>query len=292
MALTYNQFLNNYQSTLDAWLGGVLDTAKDDPNVQAAQLFVGGNLPQPTYLLAVEPTAVGERASDPEGNTVKVTLTTTGVAAGTKLAYTLVDNSPVDGGEVNAADFTPASLIGEFTVGADGKATAILTLAADEQKEGAEAFTVKLDNDKATSDLVTIADTSVPVDLFMKVDLAGRVEGAVVTGVKGVAEAFTLSFDSVNGTTAVAVAGKAAVVTIEGFVVGEDILRFDDASDPAVSAATFLTLANISADPFGDPPLTNVAFLPPTPDADGSVITLAGIQDATLGGITPFFEVI
>lgn len=108
-----------------------------------------------SYKLTVDKTEVNETA---DNNTVTVTLTTKGVAAGTELGYTIA-------GGVSAEDFVDLeALTGTFTVGADGMATVDLTLAEDKLTEDDETFTVKLDNGKATSVSVTVQDTSTPSD--------------------------------------------------------------------------------------------------------------------------------
>lgn len=102
---------------------------------------------------------------------------------------------------------------------------------------------------------------------------------------------FTLSFDSSSGNAL----SSDAVVSITGFDPAEDILRFDDQNATAQDAATFLNGAGgaiVASNGFAG--VTTVSFqddnaadaVPP------AQLTLVGITDATLGGATPFFEVV
>ena len=105
----------------------------------------------PTYALAA-----GATSAD-EGTTATFTLTTTNVAAGTKVPYTLTG--------VQAADVVGGLLTGEATVDAAGKATITVALAADATTEGAETLTVTLDG-KAVSASTTVNDTSLAPTIF------------------------------------------------------------------------------------------------------------------------------
>ena len=104
--------------------------------------------PVPTYALAVSVPEVDE------GGTVTFTLTTTNVAAGTEVGFTLI------GTGVELADLANNSLFGSFIVGADGKATQQRTLVADNKTEGPEVLTLKL-NARSESASVTVKDSSV-----------------------------------------------------------------------------------------------------------------------------------
>ncbi|MBK5929407.1 beta strand repeat-containing protein [Halochromatium salexigens] len=115
-----------------------------------------------------------------------------------------------------------------------------------------------------------------------------------VTAVEGEQEVFVLNFDSSTGASL----SSDAVVTIEGFTVGEDMLRFDDAAEPPLSAADFLDVeaggALVVPNGFATPPTTVISFQDddPADELDPAQITLSGINDASLGGETPFYEVV
>lgn len=120
------------------------------------------------------------------------------------------------------------------------------------------------------------------------VDLSGE---TAVTGVVGTAEIFTLSFDSSSGNAL----SSDAVVSLTNFTVGEDILRFDDANGTPQDAATFLNGAGgavVASNGFAGE--TTISFQDDNAaDAiPAAQVTLVGITDATLGGGTPFFEVV
>lgn len=120
------------------------------------------------------------------------------------------------------------------------------------------------------------------------VDLTGQ---TAVTAAAGTAETFVLTFDSSSGNAL----SSDAVVSITGFDPAEDILRFDDANATPQAAATFLNGAGgavVASNGFAGE--TTISFqddnaadaIPP------AQVTLVGITDATLGGATPFFEVV
>jgi len=120
------------------------------------------------------------------------------------------------------------------------------------------------------------------------VDLSGQTD---VVAVDGVSETFVLEFDSSSGNAL----SSDAVVSITGFDPAEDILRFDDAKEPAQDAATFLNGtggAVVFSNGFAGE--TTVGFQDDnTADAvPPALLTLVGITDATLGGADPFFEVV
>ena len=96
----------------------------------------------PTYLLIANPSVASET------DTITITLTTTNVAAGTVIPYTITG--------ISSADITQ-SLTGNFVVGTTNSIT--ITPVADETTEGSETLILTLDNG-ATSISVVIADTS------------------------------------------------------------------------------------------------------------------------------------
>jgi hypothetical protein len=113
-------------------------------------LVAGGTTPptSPTYALSRSAASVNE------GGTVTITLTTTNVANGTAVPYTIT------GAGITAGDLGLDSLTGSFTVNAN-TASLVLNIAADATTEGPETFTLTLDSvTPTTSVFVTINDTS------------------------------------------------------------------------------------------------------------------------------------
>jgi hypothetical protein len=111
--------------------------------IQGKTLFTLSE-PEPTYSIEKSVSSVDEGAS------VTFTLTTTNVANGTEVPYTITG--------ISAADITSGSLTGNFTVN-NNTATVTITATADQLTEGAETATLTLDN-VADFDSVTVNDTS------------------------------------------------------------------------------------------------------------------------------------
>ena len=123
---------------------------------------------------------------------------------------------------------------------------------------------------------------------FTTIDLSGQ---TAVTAQAGVAEAFVLEFNSGSGSAL----SSDAVVAITGFDPTEDKLVFDDANATPQAPAVFLNGnggAVVAADPFANS--TSVSFQDDNANdaVPAAQLTLLGIQDASLGGATPFFEVV
>jgi hypothetical protein len=114
--------------------------------------------PEPTYSIEKSVSSVDEGAS------VTFTLTTTNVANGTEVPYTITG--------ISATDITSGSLTGNFTVNSN-TATVTITATADQLTEGAETATLTLDN-VADFDSVTVNDTSLTPS-FSPTDIAGLV---------------------------------------------------------------------------------------------------------------------
>jgi len=113
-------------------------------------LVAGGTTPPttPTYALSRSSATVDE------GGTVTITLTTTNVANGTAVPYTIT------GTGITAGDLGLGSLTGSFTVNAN-TASLVLNIAADATTEGPETFTLTLNSITPTTSVsVTINDTS------------------------------------------------------------------------------------------------------------------------------------
>jgi subtilisin family serine protease len=103
--------------------------------------------PTPTYSLTTSASAVNE------GDTFTITLNTTNVPSNTVVPYTITG--------VNSADISGASLTGSFLAGMllNIQGQKEFTVTADQTTEGAETFTLTLDNSAANIS-VSINDTS------------------------------------------------------------------------------------------------------------------------------------
>jgi len=130
------------------------------------------------------------QASVDEGSDATFTLTTTGVDAGTAVAYTIAG--------VSADDVRGGERTGYAVVGADGKATITVGAAADLLTEGSETITVVVNgmaavttvNDTSTGGAVSTAPT-----YAIAADAASVDEGGIAT--------FTLTTTNVAAGTAV-----------------------------------------------------------------------------------------
>jgi len=99
--------------------------------------------PAPSYTLTASTLTVNE------GSTAIFNITTTNVATGTDLNYTISG--------VNAADLTAGLLVGKATIGANGQATINVSITADNLTETNETLTLST---QGTSASVIINDTS------------------------------------------------------------------------------------------------------------------------------------
>ena len=94
------------------------------------------------------------QASINEGSIATFTVTTTNVASGTSLAYTLSG--------VSASDITGGSISGTTTVGSNGQATISVPIAVDHMTEGNETLTVTVQGKTASTTIVDSSLTSQP----------------------------------------------------------------------------------------------------------------------------------
>ncbi|NBY55250.1 MAG: calcium-binding protein, partial [Betaproteobacteria bacterium] len=99
--------------------------------------------PPPTYQV------IASSSSVDEGSIAVFTVETTNVTAGSSLTYTLSG--------VSASDVVGGSLSGSVVVGANGKASISIPLAADQLTEGDETLTLSIQGKNAS---VTVRDTS------------------------------------------------------------------------------------------------------------------------------------
>ena len=131
----------------------------------------------PTYSLSRSSSSVNE------GSSITFTLTTTGIANGTSVPYT------VSG--ISVSDLSSGSLTGNFVV-TDGIATVTLTAASDSLTDGAETISITAGGQTSSA---TLNDTSTPSPTYTLSRSAASVnEGSSVT--------FTLTTTNVaNGTS-------------------------------------------------------------------------------------------
>ena len=113
-------------------------------NLTSATLFNSASATLPTYTIGRSLSAVNE------GSSVTFTLSTTNVANGTFVPYTISG--------ISSSDLRSGSLSGNFTV-LNNLATAIVALKADNLTEGNEIATLTLNN-SAASNFVLVKDTS------------------------------------------------------------------------------------------------------------------------------------
>ena len=125
------------------------------PLAEAIQKFSVGNVQ--SYSIFSRPTPINEGAA------LVTRVTTTNVASGTTLYYSL------SGSGITATDFSSGALTGSGIVGSDGTFTFTNTLANDLTTEGTETLNIKLFSDSSRSTQVgstasvSIADTSAAI---------------------------------------------------------------------------------------------------------------------------------
>lgn len=100
-----------------------------------------------TYSLSASSTTVNE------GSSVTVTLVTSGLDVGTKIAYTITG--------ITANDLVSGSLNGNFVINASGVANLVLQIREDQVTEGLEIMKVALTAMPTVSVLININDTSI-----------------------------------------------------------------------------------------------------------------------------------
>lgn len=225
-----------------AWLGAAGVAAANFVNSAAAGYALADG-PSATGTVVVTPTyAVAAGAtSNNEGSNATFTVTTTNVANGTVLNYTL------SGTGIAAADVTGGALTGTVTIN-NNTGTITVPLAADAATEGNETLRIDLATTAGGTSMAnvstTIADTST-ASAFTNVDLStGTVAGTAA------AEAFVYDYQMVSGRPTKAGDGE---VTITGFDTTNDKLVFNDVGTGTVyTKAQFFALAGVvvADDPF------------------------------------------
>jgi S-layer protein len=144
--------------------------------------------PDPTYSLASSAAAVNE------GDTVIFTLTTTDVAEGTLLDYTISG--------VNASDISGGQLTGKMTVDSQGKAQVQVDLLNDNTTEGTETLTLTVTGTGEAAS-VDVNDTSIdPVQTFnltTGADISPEFDGTEAGDVYTAIEDTLTGLDSIDG---------------------------------------------------------------------------------------------
>ena len=111
----------------------------------ASQALLVSSSAAAAYTIAAASSSVNE------GSSATFTLSTTNVASGTVVPYTI-------SGTITSADIVGGAITGSTTVGADGKATITVALVADNLTEGFETLTVSAGGASAST---TVSDTSI-----------------------------------------------------------------------------------------------------------------------------------
>lgn len=221
--------------------------------VNTAGGTTGGGVivPGATYALTA-----GAASAD-EGTTATFELATTGLAAGTAVAYTLSG--------IDAADLASGALTGTAIVDASGKATISVALAADAVTEGPETLTVTAGGVSAST---IVNDTSVTPVYGLTASAASVDEGSSVT--------FTLALGKPNFTYSYELTGVDATDVVGGVLTGS-------ITTDANGNGTFtVTLANDRATDGAD---TLVATLPNT-----GLSASVTVNDTSLDNVAPVAE--
>ena len=199
-----------------------------------------------------------------EGNSVTITLTTTGIANGTSVPYTIT------GTGITASDFGLASLTGNFTVNSN-TASVTLTPRIDLTTEGPETFTLTLDG-PANSISVTITETSqyslsgpttvnegssatitlttvnVPNGNVVQYTITGSGITTSDLGISSLTDSFTVSSNTASVTFNIAAdvtveGNETFTLTLDGLGASKSILIYD--TSPA--AATYSLSSNVAS---------------------------------------------
>jgi Ca2+-binding RTX toxin-like protein len=119
-------------------------------NKGIAEIKLTTSPPTPTYSLSPSSTSIDE------GSALTTTVSTTNVASGTTLYYSL------SGTGINTTDFSSGSLTGSGTVSSGGSFSFSHTLANDLTTEGTETLQIRLFTDSSRS--TQVASTSVSIN--------------------------------------------------------------------------------------------------------------------------------
>jgi hypothetical protein len=233
----------------DSFLGrDGIDSVREVEFLKFADQTVSTNT-LPSYLLLVSTALVSE------GSSAIFTLTSAGVVAGTRVAYTLSG--------VSSADIQGGSLAGTATIGADGKAIISIPILADSLTEGAETLTVSAAGKTAS---ITINDTSLsPIASYVIIASSSAVnEGSsaiFVLGSAGVVAgtrvAYTFSGVSsadiqgglLNGTVIIGSDGKSTIsvpILADNLTEGRELLTVNVGGKSASSVVNDTSIGTIN----------------------------------------------
>ena len=217
--------------------------------------------PVPTYSVTAASSSINE------GSTAILTLSTTNVASGTSVPYT------ISGAGINGNDIVGGQLTGTAVVDSNGKATISIPIAADQTTEGQETLTVTAQG--ATASIV-ITDTSVSPSTFSLIaDTPSVNEGltaiftlSTTNVTAGTSFPYTLYGSSITsgdivggqltGTVIVGLTGKATIsvpISADGLTEGSETLTINVQgatasaviNDTSVSPATYSLTADTGA---------------------------------------------
>lgn len=194
----------------------------------------------PTYTVGRSLSAVNE------GSSVTFTLSTTNVANGTVLPYTISG--------ISSNDVTTGSLTGSFTINS-GLATTTITMSADQLTEGAETATLTLNN-AAASNFVVVNDTSVftpnlisGLQLWLDASDSSTLFDATAGGSLVTTDGSAVArWNDKSGNNRHIIQGTAnARPLLRTFIKnGKNVLRFDGSNDALAIASPFANTSNAS----------------------------------------------
>ena len=238
----------------------------------------------PTYLLRSDITTVNE------GSTATFTLTTTNVASGTSVPYTISG--------ISAADVSGGSLSGNAVVNSSGVATISVTLLNDSLTEGSETLIVSAGGASAST---VIYDTSKSPSATYSVSANSSSvnEGSIATftlTTTNVASGTSVSY-TISGISAADVSGGSlsgnVVVNSNGIATISVALLSDSLTEGAETLTVIAGGASASTK-INDTSLTqNITYTVSTPQtsaSEGSIITVSLYGGKSSSGTTVYYE--
>ena len=179
---------------------GTLDGQTNSGGADVFLIKYQGPAATPTYSLTASSTSVNE------GSTATFTLSTTNVAAGTSISYTIA-------GGINIVDYTGGST-GTATVDTGGIATIYVEVLADYITEGPETLTVTVQSKSASMTINDISKTSVTVPVVTATAAADTITNlAVSQSIDGGAGTDTLVYTSNSTAVVISKSGGNTVLT-------------------------------------------------------------------------------
>ena len=226
--------------------GGTSSVTLDGQTSNGSQdAFITKLIGTPTYIFTSDTSSVNE------GGAATFTVSTTNIAQGTQISYTL------GGTGINTVDVVGGQLIGTATVDAKGQATFKVTLVADQLTEGNEVLTATVQVQTAS---VTVNDTSMTAIASVNQAPTGSVtisgtptQGQTLTAANTLADRDglgTISYQWSAGGTAITGATSSTYVLTQA-EVGKTITataNYTDAFSTAESKTSSATTAVISPD--------------------------------------------